>query len=657
MNKNIENYKKAIDNIQASDELINKTINKANEKAPNKRGNFVLYTIASLSACVAVFLVAINIIPLHRVDDTPTNIVATVDNQEDNSMDGYIKKFESKEQLDKKIDELITNNNRKYNTGTNGIIMDSMDAKSSTILENSASSNYSKTNVQVQGVDEADIIKTDGTNIYVVKMNTLYVLDKDLKLVNRKDFEEAYLKELYITSDRIVVLSEKGEREIDNDSDERNNADTKIIDGYSYGGYYSYAVIEVLDKKTLEIKREVKLRGDLRDSRLIGDDFYFITNIYLYQGDNRKPYPRYEDSIKNEGMKTVDCTDIYYIEKYEGPNFINVCAFNIKGKEEANVESFFGMDTNIYCSLNNMYFINSDNKYENAKIEILKMKIENSKMKMESRATLAGEINDQFSLDEYNGYLRVATTEYILYDGWFDDDRMTNHLFILDDKMNVVGQTEDFGEDEEIRSVRFIGNVGYVVTFREIDPLFVMDLSDPTNPQIKGELKVPGYSSYLHPYDETHIIGIGHNVKSNGYGGVVNTNMKMSMFDVSDVSNPKELYSVDIGDNSYVSSPLLYNHKALLYDKERGLIGFPITNSGLDGFAIYKIEKDGFKNVVSKNTNTRYSSISRIIYIDNNVYALSSSDITSFDLYSMDLKEKYEFDYLIEDRVYNNVIE
>ena len=651
MNNNIENYKKAIDNIQASDELINKTINKANEKVPNKRGNFVLYTIASLSACMAVLLVAINIISLHpEGDNTPPSIVATVDNS-DNTIEGYIKNFKSQEELDKKIDELSANY-RQYNYSNRNKAFDGIfeDAEMSSMVEdssgatNSTSSNYSKTNVQVEGVDEADIIKTDGTNIYMFKKGTLYVLDKNLKLVNEKTFEQTYIDGLYITSDRIVVLSSK---EADN------------IDKWTYGGYNTIEVIRVLDKTSLKVTREVSLKGYLRDSRLIGDDFYFITSLSLYSDENVKSYPEYEDSITNNGMKTLNCTDIYYVEKYTGTYYINVCAFNIKDNEEANVESFLGMDTTIYCSLNNMYFVNSNNRYDDSKIEILKMKIDKSKMKMESRATLAGDINDQFSLDEYNGYLRVATTEYLEYDGWFDadDDRKINHLFVLNDKMEVVGKTDDFGADEDIHSVRFIGNVGYVVTFREIDPLFVMDLSDPNNPTIKGELKVPGYSAYLHPYDETHIIGIGYNVESNGYGGVRNTNMKMSMFDVSDLSNPKELYSVDIGKGKYVSSSITYNHKALLYDKERSLIGFPISESGTDGFVIYKIENDGFKKVVSKEKNTKYSMIRKIIYIEDVVYALGSDEITSFDLYTMEKKDEYKFDKIIEDRVYTNVIE
>ena len=141
----------------------------------------------------------------------------------------------------------------------------------------------------------------------------------------------------------------------------------------------------------------------------------------------------------------------------------------------------------------------------------------------------------------------------------------------------------------------------YMVTFKQIDPLFVINLSDPTNLVVKGELKIPGYSSYLHPYDETHIIGIGYNTKSNPYGGITNSSMKMSMFDVSDLENPKEMFHIDMGEES-VYSEITRNHKALFYHKDKNLIGFPITYREIDakfrknGLAMYKIDlKKGFE--------------------------------------------------------------
>ena len=477
-------------------------------------------------------------------------------------------------------------------------------------------------------MDEADIIKTDGEKIYFVKNNTITVVDKNLKLVDKKDVEKVTFKELYITSKSIVLV------------------------GYRYNStsYQTYTNVLVLDKNTLEEKRKGALLGNYIDSRLIGDNIYLVSksNIDRYSNSGIK-IPEYEDSAAGNTTKKFEYNDIYYIDDFYAENFINICSFNIEDKKAVNVESFMGMNPTIYCSLDNMYFINSTSKYsKDNKIEILKVKLANNELKLDSRAVLPGTINDQFSIDEYNGYLRVATTEYV-YDTWlwsedYEEERILNHLYVLDDKMKLVGQTDDYGVNEKIYSVRFIKDVAYVVTFKEIDPLFVMDLSDPKNPTIRGELKIPGYSSYLHPYDDTHIIGIGYNTRSNGYGGYVNDNLKMSMFDVSDLDNPKELYSINIGQNNSVSSQITSNHKALLYDKERNLIGFPLVDGGKSGFVIYKINKDNFENIVSHfdTDKTYYSSIQRIIYIEDIVYALSSSDLKSYDLYTMDLKETYK---------------
>ena len=179
-----------------------------------------------------------------------------------------------------------------------------------------------------------------------------------------------------------------------------------------------------------------------------------------------------------------------------------------------------------------------------------------------------------------------------------------------------------------------------MVTFKQIDPLFVIDLSDPTNPTVKGELKIPGYSSYLHPYDETHIIGIGYNTKDNGWGGVTNSTMKKSMFDVSDLENPQEVFNVNIG-TDYAYSDVIYNHKVLFYKASEDLIGFPVRYNGNDyrddkeGFAIFKInlENNEFESYgeIMKPNDYR-SNVQRIIYIGDVLYELSTNNIVSYDL-------------------------
>ena len=192
-----------------------------------------------------------------------------------------------------------------------------------------------------------------------------------------------------------------------------------------------------------------------------------------------------------------------------------------------------------------------------------------------------------------------------------------------------------------------MGKIGYIVTFEQVDPLFVIDLSDPANPQIKGELKIPGYSSYLHPYDENHIIGIGYNTKSNRHGGITTDNMKMSMFDVSDVENPKEMFSIDIGE-SYTSSDILYNHKALFYKKSDNLIGFPVNYNGKNEIIIYKIDlEEGFKEYF-KITNERGYYGQRMIYIEDILYILNDREIVSYDLNTFEKVKELKLDVDLE---------
>ncbi len=247
-------------------------------------------------------------------------------------------------------------------------------------------------------------------------------------------------------------------------------------------------------------------------------------------------------------------------------------------------------------------------------------------------------------MDEYDGNLRLATTyttregkeEVVEENGitttTIPETKYSNRLYVLDENLKEIGRIDDLAKDEKIYSVRFIGKMGYIVTFEQVDPLFVIDLSDPRNPQIKGELKIPGYSSYLHPYDENHIIGIGYNTKANGYGGITNDNMKMSMFDVSDVENPKEMFSIDIGD-SYAYSEIMYNHKALFYKKSENLIGFPISYNGKNRLEIFKIDlENGFEKYAEFINDKYSSSIERAIYIEDTLYTLHYNKIISYNL-------------------------
>jgi uncharacterized secreted protein with C-terminal beta-propeller domain len=189
-----------------------------------------------------------------------------------------------------------------------------------------------------------------------------------------------------------------------------------------------------------------------------------------------------------------------------------------------------------------------------------------------ARGEVPGRLLNQFSMDEHGDRFRVATTvEYYsrLSSGLY------NNVYVLDEGMQTVGKLEQIAPDESIYSARFIGDRLYLVTFERIDPFFVIDLST-DQPKVLGELKLPGYSSYLHPYDEDHIIGIGKDTKENEWGGISTTGVKIALFDVSDVSNPRLVDDHLIG-NSGTDTEILWDHKAFLFDRAKDVLSIPIT--------------------------------------------------------------------------------
>jgi uncharacterized secreted protein with C-terminal beta-propeller domain len=267
-----------------------------------------------------------------------------------------------------------------------------------------------------------------------------------------------------------------------------------------------------------------------------------------------------------------------------------------------------------------------------------------------------GTVLNQFSMDEYGEYFRIATMKGEIWG--IGENTSKNNVYVLDGALNVVGKVEGIAPGEKIYSVRFMGERGYMVTYRTVDPFFVLDLKDPCNPAILGELKIPGYSDYLHPYDENHVIGFGKD-SVEIWGTAYYLGMKMAIFDVSDVSNPLQMFSEKIGDRG-TDSELLRNHKALLFSKDRNLLAFPVRimevneNAGnpdtnvlqygsfsFQGAYVYNIDLvNGFvpKGKISHLSEEDYTSagscwwndekyIERIIYIDDTLYTLSKGMI------------------------------
>ncbi|MGY5142534.1 MAG: beta-propeller domain-containing protein [Nitrosopumilus sp.] len=271
---------------------------------------------------------------------------------------------------------------------------------------------------------------------------------------------------------------------------------------------------------------------------------------------------------------------------------------------------------------------------------IHKISIDETNLQYVAKGSVPGRLLNQFSLDENKDKLRVATTlEYYL-----DNQGMTrtNGIYNLDKNLELVGSLENVAKDESIFSARFMGDRLYLVTFQQIDPFFVIDLSSDT-PKILGELKIPGFSNYLHPFDENTIIGLGRDTKISEDNRVEQLGIKIALYDVQDVNNPQEVSKFVIGDSSSYSEAT-YNHKAFFFDKTRNVISIPIsediksTSSGFapnyqrwNGFYIFSIDKNiELKGTIEHSDNSQgyYGfSNSRTFFIDETLYTVSNSKL------------------------------
>jgi len=270
-------------------------------------------------------------------------------------------------------------------------------------------------------------------------------------------------------------------------------------------------------------------------------------------------------------------------------------------------------------------------------------------------------------MDEYEGNFRIATTTGRLSRS---GGGSLNHLYILDEDLEIIGSVENLAEGESIYSARFMGNRAYVVTFKKVDPLFVIDVSDPEDPEVLGYLKITGYSDYLHPYDENHIIGIGKETIAAERGDFAwYQGVKVSLFDVSDVENPIENAKIEIGDRG-TDSDALRDHKAVLFNKERNLLVLPISLYEVNeskyngemrdnvygefvwqGAFVLDISLEGIEergrishenySQMNEEDELRYypdykDVIRRSLFMDNVLYTISESQIKANDLDDLD---------------------
>lgn len=582
---------------------------------------------------------------------------------------------------------------------------------------------YSKTNIQVEGVDEADFVKNDNKYIYILAQNKLVIVDAypaENASITSETKIPGRLRELFINKDKLVVFAE-------NDYEYIFYPEYEYVPVQTYIQNTNVYVYDISDRTKPEIIANYSIKGNYFQSRMIGNYVYFIVkdSVYSYYDYDNVNIPVIIGSTGEREIKQIR-PDIYYFDNPEQDYmFHTIISLDLKSLN-VNTKSFMiGYSDNLYVSDNNIYItyrknipytyqdiqkerfynailpqlpkdiqekIQEKTRYiaeekgwneissilketysrmdekekqeylskirdaieeydiklaqEREKTVIQKINIDRGNIEYKAKGEVPGTLLNQFSMDEssIDESFRVATTTQF----WSGKSVQFNNIYILDKDLHLVGKLEKIAPDEMIYSTRFIENRLYMVTFRRIDPLFVIDLSNPEKPEILGKLKIPGYSDYLHPYDENRIIGIGKETADNEWGGASIKGVKLSLFDVSDVDNPRQLDKYEIGSTGS-DSEALRDHKAFLFDKNKGIIAIPIVepvedNKMWQGVYVLGINLDGFRlkgKVPHLYINRFYDQdlywgvVRRSIYIDDILYTMSSRKILMNELQNL----------------------
>ena len=526
---------------------------------------------------------------------------------------------------------------------------------------------YSKTNIQVEGVDEADLVKTDGEYIYLSSGSRVYIVHaypaEDLRVESILNFNGS-LMGLFVYGDRLIVFEQIGY------GLPYLDGDVKV---FPVGYGFHIKIFDVEDKGNPVLKRDLALEGSYLSSRMIDEYLYVVSSqpavrILDCEGGFDVIIPKvYFDGE----LHLINASQIFY-----SPNvtdvfcqYIVILAVNVLEDDLKPTCKVVlgGFSSSMYMSINNIYVTMTDCSSNIESTIIHRIRVDDGELIVEASGRVPGRILNQFSMDEYDGYFRIATTTGHVA-RFLSRATSRNHIYILDMNLNVTGRLENLAPGERIYSARFMGDRCYLVTFRKVDPLFVIDLSDPENPRVLGKLKIPGYSDYLHPVDENHIIGIGKETVEAEEGDFAwYQGVKISLFDVSDPEKPKQIVRYVIGDRG-TDSPILRDHHAFLFSLEKHLMVIPVLLAEIDsekypdgvppnaygdfvwqGVYVFNVDVD---NLTLRGRITHIGdedeflksgfyfsspySIKRALYIGNILYTISDGMIKACDLGTLD---------------------
>ena len=529
--------------------------------------------------------------------------------------------------------------------------------------------NYSGTNTQVAGVDEADLMETDGKYLYMISSGELAIVDirstDHPKIACRLQLDRG-VSSMYLSGDRLTLISQP-------------NLNFYLSTTPSN---FEITVLDISQRTQPKVVQRTLMEGSLVDSRAIGDKVYLVINnnqmppapqvvnmdgtpVEGYTYDPNAQY-RYETEqeyrsrtteyfdkcalplfasydAKGKQISTGFISDPKRVfkagESDDSHNMTTVAVIDMHSRQydPADAISLFGCNASqIYASKNNLYLFSKNYNSNGQFTDIRKIDLAgpNGRLEFTAKGTVNGYMLDQFSADEYNGFLRIATTGNM----WEEQFNTQNYLFVLKQTGNtltIAGSIEDLSPNEQIYSVRFLGDQAYVVTFRRFDPLFAIDLRDPTAPEVKGQLDIPGFSNYLQSIDGGLLIGFGRDADpvSGWY-----QDPQISLFDVSDLSNPQLLDRFTLDNGCQWISNLFSDHHAVAYYPDSHILTVSVPDMrnmgpdswlyGVNDFYVFRVDTSETSADLELLGKIEHDdSVLRSVEIDNKLISISNDSI------------------------------
>lgn len=493
---------------------------------------------------------------------------------------------------------------------------------------NTGAADHSTTNLQTEGVDEGDIIKTDGHFIYRINITgqNIRLLITD---ISGETMEEAAeyeapslqasdsLREVYAADGRLVLLAERQQSRLMDDGD------TYHVDSRTVTKAVTIDISDPIHPKELGVFEQ---DGGYVTSRMIGDILYLFTRKgELFLEETTYKEKDFLGILPCVQGKPVAYSNIYLAE--EGNTAMVISSVDIRTPEQS-------MDSKLLVDDGSEIYVGKEAAYlysqyyrDGTFTDIAKFTLKDGKIVGVNAHTLPGAVYDTFAIHEQDGYLRVLTTDE-------SQSESVNALYILDKDMEPVGSLTGIAKGEEIYAARFIGNIGYFVTYHNTDPLFTADLSDPANPKLIGQLDVTGFSDYLHVWDSKHLLGIGCETDPDSGRRL---GIKLSMYNISDPGNVYEEGKCVIKDMD--DSPALFDYKSVLISSEKNIIGLEMRDySGgtTNYYTVFSYEDGAFKKIVDETLEEGAVDVlsggntCRSLYVGDKIYVVDGDELRCF---------------------------